>query len=100
MPKHVIEILEWLPYERNTLLGFAKIRIKELRLVISGVAIHQKNGSRWAQLPCKPMFKDGELIHEPDGRIKYAKILELETSEVQQAFSAAVLDAYDIYLPP
>jgi len=46
------------------------------------------------------MLKDGELIHEPDGRIKYAKILEFETSEVQQAVSAAVLDAYDIHRPP
>jgi hypothetical protein len=46
------------------------------------------------------MLKDGELIHEPDDQIKYAKILEFETSEVQQAFSAAVLDAYDIYRPP
>jgi hypothetical protein len=44
MPKHTVEILEWLPFERNTLLGFAKIRIKELRLVISGVAIHQTCG--------------------------------------------------------
>ena len=88
------------PCERNTLVGFASIRVRELHLVVHAVALHQRDGRRWAQLPSKPMLKGGELIHEPDGRIKYAKILEFETSEVQQAFSAAALDAYDIYRPP
>lgn len=100
MPKHAIEILEFLPFERGTLLGFAKVRIKELRLVISSVGLHQKGESRWAQPPAKPMLKHGALIHEADGRIKYAKILEFESAEVRQAFNAAVLDAYDNYRPP
>jgi len=100
MPKHAIEILEGLPYERSTLLGFAKIRIKELRLIIGGVAIRQKNSSRWAQLPSKAMVQDDQLVRGPDGRIRYAKILEFETAEIRQAFSAAVLDAYDSYRPP
>jgi len=100
MPKHVIEILEWLPFERNTLLGFAKIRIKELRLIIGGVAIRQKNSSRWAQLPSKAMVQDDQLVRGPDGRVKYAKILEFETAEIRQAFSAAVLNAYNSYRPP
>jgi hypothetical protein len=29
------------------------------------------------QLPSKPMLKDGELIHDPDGRVRYAKIMEI-----------------------
>ena len=89
-----------MPFQRSTLLGFAKIRIKELRLVISGVDIHQKNGSQWAQLPAKPMLQNDQLVRGEDGRIRYARILEFEGEEVRQAFSAAVLQAYDTYRPP
>jgi hypothetical protein len=98
--KHAVEVLEWLPFQSGTLLGFAKIRIKELRLVIRGVAIHQKNSSRWAQLLSMAMVQDDQLVRGPDGRIRYAKILEFETAEIRQAFRAAVLDAYDSYRPP
>jgi hypothetical protein len=98
--KHAIKVLEFLPSERGTLLGFAKIQVKELRLVISGVAIHQKGESRWVQLPSKPMVTDGELIHEPGGRIKHAKVLEFEDKEVRQAFNNAVWDAYEAFRPP
>src|SRR5215831_3424854 len=84
--KHTVEVLEWLPFERGTLLGFAKIRIKELRLAISGVALYQqKNRSRWAQLQSKAMVQDDQLVRGPDGRVKYAKILEFETAEIRQA---------------
>ena len=71
-----------------------------MRLVISGVAIHQKGESRWAQLSAEPMLKDDVLTRGSDGRIRYTRILEFESAEVRQAFNAAVLDAYDNYRPP
>ena len=100
MPKHAVEVLECLPFERGTLLGFAKIRVKELRLLISGVAIHPTGESRWVQLPSKPMLQNDRPIRGPDGCIRSAKIPELETDEVRRAFNTAVLDAYDSYRPP
>jgi len=98
--KHSIDCIGFKLLRKGTLVGFADIVVRELKLTIRDVALHRKGESRWVSPPGRPWIKDGELIHEPDGRIKYAKILEFETSEVQQAFSAAVLDAYDIYRPP
>jgi hypothetical protein len=36
--------------QRNTLLGFAKIRVPAWHLTIADVAVHTKDGKRWAQL--------------------------------------------------
>ncbi|TYO65752.1 hypothetical protein FXV83_15155 [Bradyrhizobium hipponense] len=36
---------------RNTLRGFAAVRLAELHLEIAGVAIHQKGDKRWVALP-------------------------------------------------
>ena len=98
--KHSTDCIGFKPLRKGTLVGFADIVVRELKLTIRDVALHWKGDSRRVSPPGRPRIKDGELIHEPDGRIKYAKILEFETSEVQQAFSAAVLDTYDIYRPP
>lgn len=47
---------------KNTLIGFARIRIAELRLVISGVAIHERGEARWAQLPSRPWVQNGAVV--------------------------------------
>jgi hypothetical protein len=97
MPKHAVEILEWLPFERGTLLGFAKIRISELRLIVKGVTLHQKNGSRLAQLPSKPMVQDGQLIQGSDGRVRYVPVLEFTDRETASAFSCACWAALEAF---
>jgi hypothetical protein len=92
--KLTVECLEWKPFERNTLKGFAKIRVPAMRLAIDGVAIHQRDGRSWAQLPAKPMLSEKrELAREADGKIRYAKILEFESKEVADAFSRAAVAA-------
>jgi hypothetical protein len=44
----------------NKLVGFATIAIDNLKLVVRDVAIHQKDGMRWASLP----VRDGELVKD------------------------------------
>ena len=93
-----VEILEFTPRVSNTLQGFAKIRLKEVRLIIHDVAIHQKNLARWAQLPSKAQIgKDRELIKKGD-KIQYAQVMEFDTPEVRERFSARVIAALDAYL--
>jgi hypothetical protein len=63
------------PMRRNTLIGFANIRIAEMMLTIRDVALHEKNGARWAQPPSKPQVsKDGKVITK-DGKVQYSTIL-------------------------
>jgi len=63
MPKRAIELLGRTLCERGALLGFATIRVRELRRVIHGVGLHVKGESRWAQPPSRPIT-DGALVHE------------------------------------
>jgi hypothetical protein len=51
MTKLTVTCRDFKPLHRNSLRGFATIRINEMRLEIRDVAIHEKGESRWAQLP-------------------------------------------------
>jgi hypothetical protein len=97
--KHSVSCLEFRPYRRNTLCGFAKARIDAINLVIHDVALHAKGNSRWVQLPAKPVLRDGRHVaDEATGKDQYTPCLEFEGRETRDAFShalwAAVLDRY------
>jgi hypothetical protein len=94
---------EFQPVLRNTLVGFAAIRIAELRLAILDVAVHQKGDSRWAQLPAKPqVYCDGELVElvrDDAGRPQYIAMMKFDTPEIREAFSCAVVKAVMEHTP-
>jgi hypothetical protein len=92
MSKLTVHCNSFRPMHRNTLRGFAAIRIEELRLNIRDVAVHQKGNSRWAQLPAKPQVSDGELIKNDYGKVQYVHIMDFDP-EVREAFSNAVIRA-------
>jgi hypothetical protein len=91
--KSTVVCEDWKSLNRNTLRGFAVVRIQELHLIIRDVAVHEKNGRRWAQLPAKPQIKDGAIVKDATGRSQYFPIMEFSGREVQDAFSAAVINA-------
>ena len=91
--KHSIRCLTFRPLHRNTLVGFATIKIVELEMEIYDVAIHQKNRSKWTQLPAKAQIKDGELVKDQRGKIQYWRVLDFTSAQVRDAFSRAVIDA-------
>jgi hypothetical protein len=91
--KLTITCTDFRPLRKNTLCGFAKVRINEMRLLIHDVAIHRKGDSRWAQLPAKPQItKDGKTVIK-DGKTQYATILEFDSRDVREAFSTRVIEA-------
>jgi hypothetical protein len=49
-----IEIVDFRPFEKNTLRGFATVRLTGVNLEIRDITIHEKNGNRWVSLPSKP----------------------------------------------
>lgn len=53
----MIEIISFNSYRKNTLEGFLVVRLIESGLEIRDIALHQKNGNRWLQLPAKPYRK-------------------------------------------
>jgi hypothetical protein len=98
MEKLALECVDWRPLRRNTLAGFAAIRIHAMRLTILDIAIHTKGTSHWAALPSKPQVRDGMLVRGDAGKIQYTPLFEFDTAEVRAAFSraavAAVLELY------
>src|SRR6516165_5882284 len=83
----IVKCLEWRPCERNTLRGFAKIEVPAWSLIMDGVAVHPKEGRQWAQLPSRPQIdKEGTVLRDDDGKVKYAKILEFADKKAAWAF--------------
>jgi hypothetical protein len=93
MSKLTVTVLDWTPRHKNTLQGFARVRIDEMRLTIDDVAVHRKATSVWAQLPAKPWIKDGALVLDQHGGIQYSPTFTFDTRDVADAFSAAVIKA-------
>jgi hypothetical protein len=91
--KLTVRCLAWRPLCRNTLRGFATVKIEELRLAFHEVAIHQKNDRAWAQLPSQPWIKDGTLVRGDDGKVRYQPLHEFDNAAIRNAFSDAVVRA-------
>ena len=93
MSKFTVRIECFTPRCKNTLRGFAMIKIEEPHLFVHDVAVHTKNGQTWAQLPSRPWVKDGHTVVDGDGKPKFFPVLEFDNAAVRDAFSAAVIKA-------
>jgi hypothetical protein len=96
-----VAIVDFKPLRRNTLVGFATIRINELKLVIHDSAVQQKGGGRWARPPAKPQLDcDGKAIRDQrTGKPLYAPVFEFSDWTARVAFSSAVVAALLYYAP-
>ena len=97
--KLAVEIIAWRSFEKNTLQGFATVRLPALHLVIHGVAIHRGGRGRWVQLPAEPNMKGNvPVINRDAGKIEYTLILAFDRKDVGDRFRDRVLEALDRYL--
>jgi len=86
-----IEITRFTPYQKNTTLqGFLAVRLTETGLEIRDIALHQKDGNRWLQLPAKPYKKQ-------DGGKGWSYILNFHKKEHSNKFQEVVLKALDAF---
>ena len=84
-----IEITSFTPYRENTTLqGFLSVLLTETGLEIRDIALHQKSGKRWLQLPAKPYKK-------PDGSKGWSYILNFHKKEHFNKFQEVTLKALD-----
>ena len=94
MTKRSLRCIDWRPCERGTLRGFADLFLPSLHLEIRDIAIHEKNGKRWAQLPARPQLgRNRELVRDPSGKVQYATILKFSDRPTADAFSRAAVTA-------
>lgn len=90
-----LKILEWKPLTRNSLRGFAKVRLPS-GLILRDVTVHVSNGKAWAATPSKPILdQEGRHKTGDDGKKQYAFIVEWETRALSDGFSEAVTAVLD-----
>lgn len=88
-----IVVTDWKPMERNTLRGFARVRLPS-GMVLHDVAIHQKNGSAWASPASKPTIdRDGAVLKDQNGKVRYTPIIDFTSRETRNRWSDAVIAA-------
>jgi len=93
-----LSLLEWKPLARNSLRGFATVRLGKA-LKIADISVHCANGKRWASLPSKPQI-NGETVQKDDrGKIKYIPIVQWLDRESADRFSNAVIEAVEAQHP-
>lgn len=85
-----IEIVDFRTHEKNTLKGFVTVRLTNVGLEVRDLALHQKNGKRWLQLPSKPYQK-------PDGSKGWSYIISFYEKDRYNQFQAVALKALDAF---
>ncbi len=90
-----VSLLDWKEMKRNTLRGFAKVRVGKA-LIIHDVTVHTSHGKRWASLPSKPMMAaDGIAKKDDNGKIKYVSLIEWGDKDTADSFSEGVIQAVE-----
>ena len=94
-----VAVLEWKPLQRNTLRGFAKIRLGK-SMVIRDVALHIKDNRSWAALPSKPVLdSNGDTKRQDNGKPAYVPMIEWLDRDAADRFSEAVIAAVEAAHP-
>jgi hypothetical protein len=93
MSKLSLQCLDFKPLCRNTLRGFTVIRVEQMRLILREIAVHEKNGKAWAQLPSRPWLRNSQVVTDDKGKVQYSPLFEFDSAAVRAAFSGAVVRA-------
>lgn len=89
-----MRILEFKTFEKNSLRGFCDVEMPS-GMIIHGITIFEKDGTRWASPPSKAAIgKSGTQIHR-DGKPLYNPIVSFTTKELRDKWSDAVIKALD-----
>ena len=95
-----LTLVEWRPLVKNTLRGFATVRLRN-GLTVHDVVVHTTHNRAWAALPSKPMLdRSGTPMRDSaTNKIRYVPILEWPDKETANRFSAAVVNAIEAQYP-
>jgi hypothetical protein len=90
-PRPSLQLLGFKPVRRNSLRGFAEVRLPN-GLIVTDVVLGEAGGRQWALLPSKPMIdRDGNLRREDSGKIRYTPVIEWASTALRDEFSRRVV---------
>jgi hypothetical protein len=84
----VIEITKFKPLDKNTLKGFLTVRMTNVGIEIRDIALQEKNGKRWLNMPSRS-FTDA------NGKQSYSYVLDFFDEEKKEFFQREVLRMLD-----
>ena len=88
-----MKILKWRPLPRNSLLGFAKVELPS-GMVIADITVLTGERGPWASPPSKAQIgRDGAVVKDQAGKVRYTPIIEFVSKEIRDRFSAGVVEA-------
>ena len=94
-----IQIREWRPLRKGSLVGFAKVELPS-GMILNDVTILSGDRGAWASPPSKPMIdRDGIAMKDANGKLKYSPVVEFASKEVRERFSNAVVEALRVMHP-
>lgn len=101
MSRHALECIAFHAVSKGTLRGFATIVVRELKMTLHDVALHEReSGARWAALPSRPMVDTSTktvILDRTTGKIAYAPSISFDDAKIRDAFSHAVWEAVDAF---
>ena len=84
---------DWRPLAKNTLRGFARVRLPE-GIVLHDVAVHVRDGKAWASPPGRPAVgRDGVQLRDAAGKASFTPTITFNCRADADAFSAAIVGA-------
>lgn len=92
-------IEEWREMRRNSLLGFARVRLPS-GMILHDVAVHRTGDRHWASPPARPMVGKNDLVvRDNDGKVKYSPCIEFAGREIRDRWSGLVIEALRVAHP-
>ena len=87
-----MRLISWKPITKGSLRGFVAVELP-IGLKIHDVPVLVSNGKAWAALPSKPQIdKEGKHKTDANGKAAYVPVLEWKNRELNDRFSAAVVE--------
>lgn len=102
-PKPQLTLESWRPVVKNTLRGFASVRLPVgggTALIIKELSVHRKGDYVWVGFPAKPRISQGgQVMKDQDGKIQYDNLIQWTEKEHGDLFSARVVELIKQFHP-
>jgi hypothetical protein len=86
------KILDWRPVVKGSLRGFAKVQFPSGTILLDVRLMYTRDW--WVAPPSRPMIgRDGTVLRDANGKIRYSEIIEFASKEIRNRWSAAIVDA-------
>lgn len=90
-PPPRIALVEWRPMRRESLRGFATVRVSP-GLVVHDLPVHKSSERLFALWPGKPQVgTDGRVLVDEHGKRRYSPIIEVPDRDLRERLSNAII---------